>query len=395
MTQMQKIASYEILETMEGGPRPLYKARGASGVVALKTMPAQGVSEEERARFLREAEVTRGLDHPNLLPVSDSGESDGALYMAMELLEGLDLRKALAAGRVGGWPEKLSIMEQVLDGLAFAHGRGLVHRDIKPANIFLENNGRVRVLDFGMARVSASTLTRAGASVGTLNYMAPEQLRGEACAPATDLFAAAVVFHEVATGRHPFSAGESNLAKVLSNIMFLAAPAIAGAAGAPEGLQQVLAHALEKDPAKRTQTAEEFRKELAICRLTLELGAQALRQTAEHPPAPIAAEEDLAKTRVIRRQAAPPIAPVEVAEKSAPVVAAKPPAGAAVLYCPNCTETNPIGAAVCRRCSLPLNAPAKTDAAASNRSGMPIWLWLIPILLAALAVAWWVSGRSQ
>ncbi|MCU0248081.1 MAG: serine/threonine protein kinase [Bryobacter sp.] len=395
MTQMQKVASYDILETLEGGPRPLYKARGASGVVALKTMPTQGVSDEERARFLREAEVTRGLDHPNLLPVSDSGESDGVLYMAMELLEGMDLRKALAAGRTGGWPERLSIMEQVLDGLAIAHGRGLVHRDIKPANIFLENSGRVRLLDFGMARVSASTLTRAGASVGTLNYMAPEQLRGEPCVPATDLFAAAVVFHELATGRHPFSSGETNLAKVLSNIMFLAAPALDAAIGAPEGLQQVLAHALEKDPAKRTQSAEQFRRELAICRLMLELGAQSVTRTAEHAQPAAAAEEDLAKTRVIRRQPAPPPAPLEVAEKAAPVVPPKRAASTPVVYCPNCTETNPIGAAVCRRCSLPLTATSKQESGSTRKSGLPAWVWLIPVLLGALAVAWWVSGGSR
>lgn len=395
MSAVQRVGEYEILETLQGGARPLYKARSAGIVVALKTMPAHGVSNEERARFLREAEVTRGLDHPNLLPVSASGESDGVLFMAMDLLEGMDLRKALAQGRVRSWSERLSIMEQVLDGLAYAHAKGLVHRDIKPANIFLEHSGRVRVLDFGMARVSASTLTRAGASVGTLNYMAPEQLRGEACGPAADVFAAAVVFHELATGKHPFSAGEPNLAKVLSNIMFLPAPPLDAATGAPEGLGLVLAHALEKDPAKRTQSAEQFRKELAICRLTLELGAQAAPVTVPSDRSPESVEEDLGKTRVIRRPAVAQTVPAASPVTAAPQVAARPlPAPPQLVYCTNCTEANPLGAAACRRCSLPL-ATQEQRAPADSRKALPVWVWLVPLLAALVALAWWISGRGQ
>jgi len=391
---MQKIAAYEILDTLQAGPRPLYRAKSESGAIfALKTMPSQGVSEEERTRFLREAEITRGLDHPNLLAVTDSGESDGSLFMAMELLDGMDLRKALAQGGAADWPTRLSIMEQVCDALSFAHAKGLVHRDIKPANIFLEGSGRVRVLDFGMARVSASTLTRAGSSVGTLNYMAPEQLRGEACTPATDVFAAAVVFLEMASGKHPFSAGETNLAKVLSNIMFLAAPAIDPAAGAPEGLQHALARALEKDPAKRTQSATEFRQSLAICRLTLEFGAQPVPAClADTGPQPIV--EDLAKTRVLRRDTPlTAVAPPPPA-KAEPAPPPPPPASPEVVYCPHCTEANPLAATICRKCSHPListTVPAPT--VSSGR--IPAWVWLIPVLLAAFAAAWFFSGRNQ
>ena len=113
------------------------------------------------------------------------GEADGMLFQAMELLEGADLGKVMAEGRHFTWDEQLAIMEQVCDGLQYAHEHHLVHRDIKPANLFLENSGRVRVLDFGMVRVAESELTKVGSSLGTLNYMSPEQIRGERCTPAT------------------------------------------------------------------------------------------------------------------------------------------------------------------------------------------------------------------
>ncbi len=155
---MDKIGPFEILETLHRGAQPLYRAKAADGrVVAVKTTPVQGLTPEMRERFLREAETCRGLDHPNLVRVFESGEAGGVLYQAMELLEGSDLGKVEAAGRKFTWEEKLSIMEQVCDGLQYAHEHKLVHRDIKPANLFLENNGRVRVSRWG----SCSTNWRA------------------------------------------------------------------------------------------------------------------------------------------------------------------------------------------------------------------------------------------
>src|SRR5438093_10175109 len=129
----------------------------------------------------------------------------------MDLLEGADLSRPLNEGRLFSWDEKLSIMEQVCEGLHYAHERKLTHRDIKPANLFLENSGRVRILDFGMARTESSNLTKIGLAVGTMLYMSPEQIRGESCTPAADVFAAGVVFYELATGKHPFAAGEREM----------------------------------------------------------------------------------------------------------------------------------------------------------------------------------------
>src|SRR3954469_466648 len=154
---MDKIGPYQILETLHRGPQPLYKAKTKDGpVVALKGTPVAGLTPEARERFTREAATCRPLEHPNLVRVFEMGEADGMLYQAMELLEGADLGKVMAEGRRFTWEDKLSIMEQVCEGLQYAHDHRLVHRDIKPANLFLENSGRVRVLDFGMVRVAES-----------------------------------------------------------------------------------------------------------------------------------------------------------------------------------------------------------------------------------------------
>src|SRR4051794_32293401 len=137
---MDKIGPYQILETLHRGPQPLYRVKAADGrVLAMKAAPVADSTPESRERFAREAETCRSLNHPHLVRVIDAGEADGMLYQVMELLEGADLGKVMAEGRRFTWDEKLSIMEQICDGLQHAHARNLTHRDIKPANLFLEN----------------------------------------------------------------------------------------------------------------------------------------------------------------------------------------------------------------------------------------------------------------
>ncbi|MBK9171294.1 MAG: serine/threonine protein kinase [Bryobacterales bacterium] len=271
---METIGKYRVIQELQSGDRPLYLARGdGDALVALKTVRTDGLPEERRERFLREAAVCRDLNHPNLVPVHDSGEASGVLYQAMEFLEGMDLGRAFADGRAFTWEEKISIMEQVAAGLSFAHGRGLVHRDIKPSNLFLETNGRVRILDFGMARIDSSNLTKSGAMVGTLNYMAPEQLRAETSTPLSDVFAAGIVFYQLACGRHPFSSGRATLPEVMSAILFHKPdPLDERAIGAPDGVSLVIGRALEKDPARRWRSADELRHAAGLCRFTLRMG---------------------------------------------------------------------------------------------------------------------------
>jgi serine/threonine protein kinase len=383
---MPTIGPYEVLETIHRGPRPLYKVRASDGrLLALKTAPAAGLTAEMRERFNREAAICRELSHPNLVQVYDCGEADGVLYQAMELLHGADLSKVLAERRPLSWEEKIGIMEQVCDGLGYAHARGLVHRDIKPANLFLETSGRVRILDFGMARVAASNLTQAGSALGTLTYMAPEQIRGETCTAATDVFAAGIVFYELATGKHPFLGDSKDVARMLTAAMFQAPRPLKDLApDAPEGLDLVLNKALEKEREKRVQNADDLRQALALCRITLKLRPRAPAPAA----AGAAAEEpyDAAKTVVVKRS---PAAPAATPAPKPPVAPPPPPRPAMpkldLTFCPACTHGNPKGAPTCERCGLPLTASVQP--AEPEQEAAPAYLrWLVMALAAAVVV---------
>ena len=174
--------------------------------VAIKTISASlGSDNENKERFLREARAAAQLNHPNIITVFDFGQADNELYMAMELLEGKDLKELITAGQLT-FDQKLDIMEQVSDGLAYAHGREVIHRDLKPGNIHVQPNGQVKILDFGLARLGSSDLTKTGVVMGTPNYMSPEQVMGERVDARSDVFSAGAVFYELLTNRKPFDA---------------------------------------------------------------------------------------------------------------------------------------------------------------------------------------------
>jgi serine/threonine-protein kinase len=325
------------------------------------------------------------------------------------MLEGADLGRVMGEKRPMDWEARLSIMEQVSAGLQYAHDHGLVHRDVKPANLFLEASGRVKVLDFGMVRVADSELTKAGSSLGTLNYMSPEQIRGERVTPATDVFSAGIVFYQLAAGRHPFSSRERGLAQVVSAIVFEQPAKLSEICpDAPEGLEFILGRALEKEPARRLQNAGDLRHAIELCRMTLGMGVppppvpaspsedpdqtRIMKTAVDAPDAPAAAGEDNGKTRVMRRPstAAPPVAPPAVLKPAvAPPVAAKPSAAPSLLsqhyrYCPACTFANPMGTAVCQRCQTPIAAPA--SATASKPSSWPLYVAIGMAVVLALAL---------
>jgi serine/threonine protein kinase len=345
-------------------------------VLALKAIAVTGLSPEMRERFTREGEICRTLDHPNLVRVYDTGEADGNLYHAMDLLTGSDFNTVLASGRPFTWREKLSLMEQVCEGLEYAHARNLVHRDIKPANLFLEDSGRVRVLDFGMARVAESELTKMGSTLGTLNYMSPEQIRGARCTAASDVFSAGIVFFQLASGRHPFSSRERSLAQVVSAIVFEPPPKLSEiCSDLPEGLEFLLNKALEKDPERRLPNGSALKQAVSLCRFTLNL-AGAPAPTPADPSQPVKSDgktfpaaaphepvtpPDEQKTQVFRRSDFTTPLPVDrhvplPAPVVPPVPAPQPvpPTPPRFRYCPSCTFANALSALVCAGCGLPL-----------------------------------------
>ena len=206
-------------------------------------------------RFRREAAAAAGLQHPNVVGVFDRGEFDGSYYIAMEYVEGSSLSELIERGL--NVPQVIEITRQVLAAERFAHEHGIVHRDIKPQNVIVDPAGRVRVLDFGIARAGASEITQTGSVMGTAQYLSPEQAQGHEVTPASDIYSTGVVLYEMLTGRVPFD-GDSAVAVALKQVSEQPQAPSALNPGVPRALDAVVLRALAKDPANRFGSAEEF-----------------------------------------------------------------------------------------------------------------------------------------
>ncbi len=245
-----EIAGYRIVGTLgRGGMGFVHEAEHVllGRKAALKTLlPELADDGEFRERFIGESQMVAALDHPGIIPIYDAGEQNGVVYIAMRYVSGGDLADEI--DRAPLEPDRaVSILEQVAGALDAAHAHGLVHRDVKPANVLLEDGGgRVYLTDFGIAkRAGARGLTRTGFFVGTLDYAAPEQIRGEPLGPAADVYAFGCLLFEALTGRKPFDR-ETEIA-VMHAQLHDAPPAVAELRpGLPAGLDSVLARALAK-----------------------------------------------------------------------------------------------------------------------------------------------------
>jgi tRNA A-37 threonylcarbamoyl transferase component Bud32 len=232
--------------------------------VAVKVMMADLEQEPEtRERFYREAKVTGQLLHRNIVTVYDLGEDQGRPYIVMELLLGVPLGEYLHRPDARPLDVRIDLMLQICDGLQIAHERGIIHRDIKPNNLFVQRDGSLKILDFGVARLATSTLTGSGFLVGTPEYMSPEQAMGRSVDARSDVFSAAAVFYFMVTGRPPF--GALDLPKVLNAVMFNP-PAPFSDGDAPDALARVLFKALEKDPDQRHRSCTELAADLEAVR---------------------------------------------------------------------------------------------------------------------------------
>ncbi|MCJ7485843.1 MAG: serine/threonine-protein kinase, partial [Candidatus Aminicenantes bacterium] len=268
----RNLSHYQIIDKLgEGGMGEVWKARDTQldRHIALKVLRAGSPEESTaRARLLREARTASKLNHPHICTIYEVGESDGQAYIAMEMVEGQTLSARLAAGTlpVG---QVLSFGIQLADALDHAHNRGVIHRDFKSANIVITPEERVKVLDFGLAkRFSPMTgeetvtrtqesLTSPGAVVGTLAYMAPEQLRGETADARSDIWSLGVVLYEMASGVRPFQ-GKTNY-ELSSSILHGSPPSLQERTGGRmiAALRAVVERCLEKDPERRYQSSRE------------------------------------------------------------------------------------------------------------------------------------------
>lgn len=261
-----RIGSYEILEPLGGGAMgEVYKARDQrlGRVVALKFLPADLARDPSaRRRFLHEAKAVAALDHPNVATLYEVVESEGGrMYLALAFCEGETLQQKLERGPLP-LSEGLSIARQIAQGLAAAHRLHIVHRDVKPSNVMILPDGKVKLLDFGLAKMTGATsLTRLGSSPGTPAYKSPEQTRGERVDPRSDLWALGVVLYEMVTGRLPFG-GEYEQAVIYAILNEPPRP-LDGDKGFPPELAATIERALAKDPAKRYATAEEMDGDLS------------------------------------------------------------------------------------------------------------------------------------
>ena len=270
--------------------------------VALKVLPAEMACDPDRlARFRREAKALAQLDHPNIVTIYSVEESDGIHFLTMQLVEGLPLERLIPDS---GLPlaQIVEIASALGDALAAAHEKGIVHRDLKPANVMVSNDGRVKVLDFGLAKdIRATSLsdatmtsdshTQIGVVMGTPAYMSPEQTTGRPLDHRTDIFSLGVLLHEMATGSRPFKGTSS--AELVSSILRDTPPSVTDIRPElPSDLARIVRRCLEKDPRHRLQTARDVSNEFR------DMARAALRPTSVSTAAPrMAAPSDSGAVR--------------------------------------------------------------------------------------------------
>jgi len=278
LTTGLKLGPYEIQNSLgAGGMGEVYRARDArlGRTVAIKVLPASFSSDRDRLqRFTQEARAAAGLNHPNILSIFDIGEEQGAPYIVSELLEGETLRERLRTAPIPV-RKAVDLALQAARGLAAAHEKGIVHRDLKPENLFLTDDGHLKILDFGLAKLTrpeaesaaeaatVQAVTEPGLVMGTVGYMSPEQVRGKAADARSDLFAFGAILYEMISGKRAFH-GET-AADTMSAILKEDPPELSETArNVPPGLERIVHHCLEKNPAQRFQSARDLAFDLEV-----------------------------------------------------------------------------------------------------------------------------------
>src|SRR5919197_393363 len=252
-------------------------------------------------RFRREAKNAAGLSHPNIVSIFDRGEAEGTYYIAMAYLDGRSLKEMIT--KRGPAPINVAVdyARQILAALRVAHRQGLVHRDIKPHNVLVDDEGRVKVTDFGIARAGPSQMTEEGSIIGTAQYLSPEQAQGAAVTPASDLYSVGIVLYELLTGTVPF-AGETPVELAMKHLSKVPESPPHVRPEVPRDLDFVVMRALAKAPAERYQSADEMDADLA----------RVARGVAVSPETEEAATQIIAQPITAATVAKPPVPPPPV-----------------------------------------------------------------------------------
>jgi serine/threonine-protein kinase len=262
------IGLYRVLEKLgHGSMGTVFRAVGPDGIpVAVKVMAPELSDDPDLVeRFRREAMAAAAIEHPNITRVYDFGEESGQLYLAMELLEGCDLKVVIEQGGANDLSAKLAIMEQVAGGMGAVHARGFVHRDLKPANIHVKPDGQAKIMDFGLVRFGDSNMTATGMAMGSPAYMAPEQLRGEKADSRSDVFSLGAVYYELVSGKRAFH-GKGITQILMAVVTSDPTPLSDVAPDVPSPVAAIIERSLVKDPAMRYQTAGELHAAVQVAR---------------------------------------------------------------------------------------------------------------------------------
>jgi len=320
------VGHFELLELIgQGSMGRVHRARDDrdGSIVALKvfypdTTLAADQQEELRRRFEKEASILTTIEHENVVGVREIGTFNGQEYIAMEFLDGPNLKELLEMGVSFSLAEVIDIGVQVLSGLAACHTQGVIHRDIKPANVVKLPSGTVKLADFGIARIlTDATISRTGTVVGTPNYMSPEQVRGEELSFSSDLFSLGVVLYELLTRHKPFDG--DTITAIMYNVVNLTPPPVRFYdPDLPGSMEQMLKHALAKSTRDRYQNAREFQRDLLAVDARL------------------------------------PVEPAPPEEEALPEAKAVAKAQGAVIYCVDCGAPNDPKNLVCMDCHRPL-----------------------------------------
>lgn len=269
--EVRKLGRYEIVaELGKGAMGVVYRAIDPmlDRTVAIKTINMELELEEMaeyEARFYQEAKAAGGLNHPNIVTIYDIGKSGHVAYMAMELLDGKELRAMMAPGKPMPVANAVDIAAQVAEGLGYAHEHDVVHRDIKPTNIMIVRDGRVKITDFGIAHMRSTNIrTQTGIVLGSPKYLSPEQVAGKRAEPSSDIFALGVILYEMVAGKAPFT-GEDVTSIMFQILNFVPPPPSSLNREAPEMLDFIVAKALAKSPQNRYSDVREMARDLREC----------------------------------------------------------------------------------------------------------------------------------